>query len=117
MSSSLHRRPAGAQEPLDDPILQRIRSSIEAIYGDRIERMVLFGSRARGEAHPDSDYDVAVFLTDLTDRWRESHRLANLRTDLLAETGAFLEAWPFRAGSWRDRTPLMHEIRRDGIDL
>ena len=85
--------------------------------GNRIEPLVLFGSRARGDARADSDYDVAVFLKDLSDRWREFHRLADLRTDILAETSAFLEARPFRAGSYRDRTPLMHEIRRDGVDL
>jgi uncharacterized protein len=104
-------------EPSDDPILRHIRTSVRAIYGDRIERLVLFGSRARGDAHADSDYDIAVFLEDLTDRWREFHRLADLRTEILAETGAFLEARPSRAGSYRDRTPLMHEIRRDGVDL
>ncbi len=53
----------------------------------------------------------------LADCWSEFHRLADLRTDILAETGAFLEARPFRAGSYRDLTPLMHEIRRDGVDL
>ena len=58
-----------------------------------------------------------MFLKNLTDRWNEFHRLADLRTDILAETGAFLEARPFRAGSSHDRTPLMHEIRRDGVDL
>jgi uncharacterized protein len=101
----------------DDPILLRIRRSLGVMYGDRIERLVLFGSRARGDAHEGSDYDVAVFLKDLTDRWREFHRLADLRTDILAETDAFLEARPFRAGSYHDRTPLMHEIRRDGVEL
>jgi predicted nucleotidyltransferase len=104
-------------EPSDDPILPHIRTSLRAIYGDRIERLVLFGSRARGGAHADSDYDIAVFLADLTDCWREFHRLADLRTDFLAETSAFLEARPFRAGSYHDRTPLTHEIRRDGVDL
>ena len=106
-----------SEELPGDPILQRIRASLRAIYGDRIERLVLFGSRARGDARADSDYDVAVFLVNLTDRWREFHRLADLRTGILAETGAFLEARPFRAGSYRDRTPLMHQIRRDGVDL
>ena len=106
-----------SDEPTDDPILQRIRASLREIYGDRIERLVLFGSRARGDASADSDYDIAVFLDDLNDRWREFHRLADLRTEILAETDAFLEARPFRAGSHRDRTPLMHEIRRDGVDL
>jgi predicted nucleotidyltransferase len=101
----------------DDPILQSIRTALSAIYGDRIERVVLFGSRARGDARGDSDYDIAVFLEDLTDRWREFRRLADLRTNILVETGAFLEARPFQARSYLDRTPLMHEIRRDGIDL
>jgi predicted nucleotidyltransferase len=100
-----------------DPILQGIRVALRVIYGDRIERVVLFGSRARGDGRADSDYDIAVFLKNLTDRWREFHRLADLRTDILAETGAFLEARPFRAGSYRERTPLMHEIRLDGVDL
>jgi predicted nucleotidyltransferase len=54
--------------------------------------------RARGDAHKGSDYDIAVFLRDLTDRWREFHRLADLRTDILADTGFFIEARPFRAG-------------------
>ena len=32
--------------------------------GERIERVVLFGSYARGDARADSDYDVLVFLND-----------------------------------------------------
>jgi len=106
-----------SDKPSDDPILRRIGASLREIYSDRIERLVLFGSRARGDAHADSDYDLAVFLEGLTDRWREFHRLADLRTEILTETNAFLEAQPFRAGAYRDRTPLMHEIRRDGVDL
>ena len=102
---------------LSDPVLARFRAALAEIYGDRLERVVLFGSRARGEAHPDSDYDIAVLLRDLTDRWREVRRLAALETDILAETGAFIHAMPYRAGSYRERTPLMHEIRREGVDL
>ena len=45
-----------------DPVLIRFRSAIDAIYGERVERLVLFGSRARGDAKLDSDYDIAVFL-------------------------------------------------------
>ena len=101
----------------DDQILRRFRAALDEIYGDRIERVVLFGSRARGDAHKGSDYDIAVFLKDLTDRWREFHRLADLRTEILADTGVFIEARPFRVGGYRERTPLMAEIRREGIDF
>lgn len=100
-----------------DPILTRIREALDALYGERLERVVLFGSRARGEANADSDYDVAVFLDALSDRWAELDRLAALRVRLIDETGAFFDIKPYRAGAWRDRTPLMHEVRREGRDL
>jgi hypothetical protein len=45
-------------------VLTRFRAAVTEIYGERAERVVLFGSRARGDAKPDSDYDIAVFLTD-----------------------------------------------------
>ena len=102
----------------NDPILERFRTAVTEIYGDRLERVVLFGSRARGHAQPDSDYDVAVFVHDMTDRPAEMNRLADLATDILYDGGLFIHAMPYRAGSYNDeRMPLMHEIRAEGIDL
>jgi predicted nucleotidyltransferase len=103
--------------PADDPILKRFRAALDTLYGDRIERVVLFGSRARGDPRQDSDYDVAVFLKGLDDRWQEVDRIVPLVTDILYDDGAFIHAMPHRAGSYKDRTSLMREIRRDGIDL
>lgn len=97
--------------------LARFRSSLAALYGPRLDRVVLYGSRARGDARPDSDYDVAVFLRDIGDRWQEIDRLTRLSTDILDDTGAVINALPFNASAYRERTPLMHEIRQDGRDL
>jgi predicted nucleotidyltransferase len=102
---------------ISNPAITRFRDAVTEIYGDRLERVVLFGSRARGDAQPDSDYDVAVFLRDMPDRAQELNRLADLGTDLLYEVGAVVHAMPYLAGTYNDRTPLMHEIRKDGIDL
>lgn len=100
-----------------DPILTQFRAALNEIYGDRIDRVVLFGSRARGDERPDSDYDIAVFLKSLPDRWVELDRLADLRVSFIDETGAFFDAKPYLATAYRERTPLMHEIREDGLDL
>jgi predicted nucleotidyltransferase len=102
---------------LDNPILERFRAALEEIYRDRLERVVLFGSRARGDARADSDYDIAVFIKGLGPLSHELDRLADLETDLLYDTGAVVNALPFAAGTYQDRTGFMAELRRDGIDL
>ena len=78
---------------------------------------MLYGSRARGDAKPDSDYDIALFLKDLTDIWPEVDRLVDIQLAIRDETDADIHTMPFTGGSWRHRTPLMHESRQDGRDL
>ncbi len=102
---------------ITDPVLARFRKALDETYGDRLERVVLYGSRARGDARPDSDYDVAVFLHDMNDLGPELHRLADLSTDIIGETGEFVHAMPYRAGTYNERTPLMREIRLEGVEL
>jgi uncharacterized protein len=106
-----------APAALDDPILKRFRAALDQVYGDRIERVVLFGSRARGDADDDSDYDIAVFIKDPDALSVELHQLAAISTDLLVDTGSIISAKPFIAGAYREQTGFMHDLRRDGIDL
>jgi len=101
----------------DDPVLVRFRRALDEVHGDKIERVVLFGSRARGDARPRSDYDIAVFLTVQDSFNAEAARLAGIETDILYDTGAVINALAFRAGAYRQRTGLMSELRRDGLDL
>ncbi|HME22120.1 MAG TPA: nucleotidyltransferase domain-containing protein [Acetobacteraceae bacterium] len=105
------------ENPQSDTVLQRFRAAVTQIYGERLERVVLFGSRARGDARPDSDYDVAVFIRDAGTFTDESARLAAVGTDILFDTGAVISATPFPAGAYRERTGFMHELRKDGLDL
>jgi predicted nucleotidyltransferase len=105
------------QRIADDPILSRFRAALAGTYGDRLERAVLFGSRARGDFQPDSDYDVAVFIRDPGEWLEEVVRLADLGTDILMDTGAVISAKPFRAGAYNEPLPLMSAIRGEGLDF
>jgi predicted nucleotidyltransferase len=101
----------------NDPVLSRFREAVAKAYGDRLARVVLFGSRARGEERPDSDYDVAVFLWEMPDRVEEMDRLADIATDILYDAGRVIHAMPYPADFPEEASPLMREIRRDGIEL
>jgi uncharacterized protein len=99
-----------------DPVLKRFRDAVAELYGPVLDRVVLFGSRARGDAKEDSDYDVAVFLWDMPNRWAEWDRLTRLAIPFMDED-VVIQVVPFRTSDFDRRTPIMHEIRKDGLTL
>lgn len=48
--------------PLDKTILEHFKTRLRERY--RVHKVILFGSRARGDAEPESDLDVVVVLDD-----------------------------------------------------
>ena len=67
-------RTASALEKTKDPRLVEITRRLVAAY--QPERIFLFGSHARGEAGPDSDYDLLVVVPDRADPERRRSRRA-----------------------------------------
>ncbi|HSO80445.1 MAG TPA: nucleotidyltransferase domain-containing protein [Chromatiaceae bacterium] len=61
---------------------ERIRADIRQVFGHypAIERVLIFGSRAKGNARPGSDIDLAVIAPEITDA--EFARLWNAIDDL-----------------------------------
>ncbi len=102
---------------VDDPILQRLKQSFTETFGDRLERLVLFGSRARGDERSDSDYDIALFLKGTLNFGRDSKAIAKIETDILFDTGAVINSLPFAEGAEKETSGLMHELRREGLIL
>jgi predicted nucleotidyltransferase len=86
-----------------------------------VERLILFGSRARGEARPDSDLDLLVILQgNLTPerekQWRRRVRdlllpVLPVDLDLLISDAATAAHW---GGS---RWHVLGHIHREGVPL
>lgn len=100
-----------------DPVRERLRGELLRLYGRRLEAVMLYGSRARGDGTREFDYDVAVVLKDYDGNLDEVVRLAALSADLLLETDAFVSAKPFAAHELSARTLFMHNLRRDAVPL
>ena len=45
-----------------ETILNELKRELRSLYGDRLVKLILFGSHARGEANPDSDIDLLAVL-------------------------------------------------------
>jgi len=63
-------------------IVRELRERLRELYGVRLDRVILFGSRARGDADPESDLDVMIVLSDPLDHWQEIRRTGKLVSDL-----------------------------------
>lgn len=101
----------------DRAVLRRFRERAEAALPGRVERVVLYGSRARGEAEPDSDWDVAVFLSGPPPGQAETRALVEAGMRAGRDTGHFLHPIAIAADRWDEDTQLLRDIRRYGLRL
>ncbi len=83
---------------------------------DPTANVVLFGSRARGNAHVASDYDFLVLLNEPVEfslKGKILDRLYNIELELDCVLGILIED----TAHWQmlENTPIFSEIRQDGI--
>lgn len=106
--SSVERK--GWENALDE-FAKRVREA----YNGGLDKLVLYGSRARGTAGDDSDVDVLVVLNELDDFWSELSRLHALSDSICLEHEVVLSALPVDKKEFDDpKTPLLLNARREG---
>ena len=66
-------------------VVADLRRGYEQLYGDRLVRLMLFGSQARGDAEPGSDIDVLVVLKGTVDSYEEIRRTSDFVANLCLE--------------------------------
>ena len=106
-------------EPLDiSTLLARIKSRLQAVYGDRLCGVVLYGSEARGEATPDSDVDILILLAGPVALGRALQTIIEALYPLQLEMDRVLEAFPVDEADYlRGQHAWYRNAQKEGVQL
>jgi predicted nucleotidyltransferase len=110
-----------AMKFLDPDTEAAIRNFLARIPADvRLERAILYGSRARGEHKPDSDADLALILHERGNDGQTFRMLAGLAWDVFLETGIMIQPVPIAIEDWLHpedflRPGFLKNVAREGI--
>ncbi len=102
--------------PLVRTLLEELKASLSALYGDRLMGLVVYGSYVRGTARHGSDLDVAMVLEGGQRPWLEIDRTGPVVAELSLKYGVSISLVPIRREDWdRDRTLLTRTLHREGV--
>ena len=101
-----------------DKILQILRLEMGRVLGDQFDRLILFGSQARGEARADSDIDILVIVRDEADYGELIQRTSALVSALSLEYGVVISrAFASKSRFEREGSPFFLNVRREGVPV
>jgi len=100
-------------------IVNEFKRKIAKLYGQRLKKVVLYGSYARGQANDEhSDIDLAVVLAGAVDPCEEIERMADIFTDLNLEHNVLITVYPVSESNFEKiESPLLINVRREGITV
>jgi predicted nucleotidyltransferase len=100
-------------------ILQELKQGLRKIYGEKLKAVILFGSYARGDAHPpDSDIDVMVVLKGEFDRNQMSSLCDYYVADLSLEYDVVISVRVASEMQYAlSKFPLYINVRWEGVAI
>ncbi|HEX9735455.1 MAG TPA: nucleotidyltransferase domain-containing protein [Thermoanaerobaculia bacterium] len=100
-----------------DSVVRQLADALVERLGARLEKLVLFGSRARGDHRSDSDYDCLAVVAEVTPEIEKV--IDGLGGELLVERGAVVSIFPVTKERFESepRNSLFQSARDEGIVL
>lgn len=99
-------------------VFEKMIPGFQTIFGNVLERIILYGSVARGTQTMESDVDIAVIVRKYTEDMHD--KMIDLTVDLELEYNKVLSVLlidydNFR--EWEDVLPFYKNMKKDGIML
>lgn len=97
-------------------ILLSLKSHLVQNFDKPIKDIILFGSRARGDSHSNSDYDILIIL-DSDYNWNDENRILDLCYDIDLKYNIIIDVHLMsreEIGSLRGKQPIFVNAIKTG---
>lgn len=88
--------------PDDEDVPAALAVDLGILYGDRLQRVFLFGSWVKGEGHGEDDVELVVVLADMRSAWDELRTMDAVLWRHAERAGLTVVAVPVSAEQWAE---------------
>ncbi|MGH3012856.1 MAG: UPF0158 family protein [Gaiellaceae bacterium] len=107
---------SGSFDPRE--IARDVARDLRGLYGDRLTTVLLFGSWARGDAHPESDIDLLVVLDRVDSVWDELRRMDPFLWRHSFDNDTVVTALPVAQKDLEERSrPVLVRAQAEGLPV
>jgi predicted nucleotidyltransferase len=97
-------------------VARAVAEDLRELYGERLKQVLLFGSWARGDAHPESDIDLLVVLDRIDSRSAERDRMDQILWEHSLANNTVVSEVPVSAEELeRAEIPLLMRVRDEAV--
>ena len=104
-----------------DKLLQKLSAYAQEIFGDKLKKIILYGSYARGDFDDESDIDV-MFMVDMSPEELNAYRkqISYFCADLNVANCVFISPMLQSAAlfdEWKDALPFYQSVMKEGVSV
>jgi predicted nucleotidyltransferase len=97
-------------------ILHKVKQSLSKFYQDQLEKIILYGSQARGDATEYSDIDILVVLKSTINPYDEIDKTSEIIADLCLEYDVVISRHFISSEKFENQnTPFIYNVKKEGI--
>ena len=89
--------------------IEKFVAKTKDLLGNNLVDIIIYGSVARNETHPDSDIDMIVIVK--LKPFKNQMKLAQLAFDILLETGEYISVQTMKPKEFKRDTIFLHNVR------
>jgi predicted nucleotidyltransferase len=99
--------------------VEEFSSAVKEILRDRLVKLILYGSKARGTGEEDSDIDILIVAMNL--KGEDERGISDIAGDILVDKGILISTIIFdsRNLEWTmgDESPFVRNVLSEGIEI